>query len=36
MHGEGFMTSSIDASDHACDWHGFQMLPPLFCARWRA
>lgn len=36
MHGDGFMAGSGDASGHACGWYGFEMLPPLFCARLRA
>jgi len=36
MHGNGLMADSGDASGNACGWRGFQMLPPLFCARWRA
>lgn len=35
MHQDGFMMSSDDANGHACDWRGFEMLPPLFYARWR-
>lgn len=36
MHGDGLMAGSDDASGHACGWHGFDMLPPLFDARQRA